>query len=267
MTTEEIVAKLKPWLTKHLRPAWKPVVEERADASKSKSKFGGIPYTTAEHDWPVCTECGQQMQHFLQLDLSDLPAELGDRHGTGLVQLFYCTRGDCQGMGGWFPFEDTMSRVRVLPIPLAEYVAPAEFESQEEEFSEFCIVDWEKSDDFPATAEQEELGLDFDYDFDSQPNLVKVKCPELQFESDYIVDPMLAENISSAQFGDKLSGWPLWVQNVEYPNCPRCQTRMIFLFQMDSEDNVPFGWGDAGTGHITQCPEHKDVVAFGWACG
>jgi hypothetical protein len=26
-------------------------------------------------------------------------------------------------------------------------------------------------------------------------------------------------------------------------------------------------FGDMGIGHITQCPEHLDVVAFGWACG
>jgi hypothetical protein len=25
-------------------------------------------------------------------------------------------------------------------------------------------------------------------------------------------------------------------------------------------------FGDSGIGHITQCPEHKEVLAFGWAC-
>ena len=38
------------------------------------------------------------------------------------------------------------------------------------------------------------------------------------------------------------------------------------IFQLDSEDHVPFMFGDVGTGHITQCPEHLEVVAFGWAC-
>ena len=32
------------------------------------------------------------------------------------------------------------------------------------------------------------------------------------------------------------------------------------------EHNLPFMFGDSGCGYITQCPEHKEVVAFGWAC-
>jgi hypothetical protein len=41
---------------------------------------------------------------------------------------------------------------------------------------------------------------------------------------------------------------------------------MVHVFQVDSEDNVPFMFGGSGCGYITQCPEHKEVVAFGWAC-
>ena len=41
---------------------------------------------------------------------------------------------------------------------------------------------------------------------------------------------------------------------------------MALVFQVDSEDHVPFMFGDTGCGHVTQCPDHKDVVAFGWAC-
>jgi hypothetical protein len=42
---------------------------------------------------------------------------------------------------------------------------------------------------------------------------------------------------------------------------------MRLVFQVDSEDNVPHMFGDAGIGHLTQCPDHKDVLGFGWACG
>jgi hypothetical protein len=41
---------------------------------------------------------------------------------------------------------------------------------------------------------------------------------------------------------------------------------MRHVFQLDSEDHLPFLFGDAGTGHLTQCPQHHEVVAFGWAC-
>jgi hypothetical protein len=40
---------------------------------------------------------------------------------------------------------------------------------------------------------------------------------------------------------------------------------MQLVFQ-HTGDSIPFMFGDMGIGHITQCPEHKEVVAFGWAC-
>lgn len=38
------------------------------------------------------------------------------------------------------------------------------------------------------------------------------------------------------------------------------------LFQIDSEDNIPYMFGDTGCGHITYCEKHPRVLAFGWAC-
>jgi uncharacterized protein YwqG len=76
----------------------------------------------------------------------------------------------------------------------------------------------------------------------------------------------LAERLSVAEPGDKLGGWPYWIQGVEYPACPVCQAEMHMVFQLDSNDNLDFMFGDVGTGHITQCPVHKSVVTFSWAC-
>ncbi len=263
MSTQEVLAKLEPWRSKHTRVAWKPIVEA-GDAQTSASKFSGKPYTSSDYEWPLCNNCNQQMQFFLQLDLSALPKELDNRFGSGLLQLFYCTRGDCQGMGGWEPFEDLMSCARVVP-DVNNYVPPDELHEQEEVYPPLRIVGWEKFEELPATAEHEDLGLEYTYDF--KANTVKVKCHSPFFESGFFTDPMLAENIANSESGDKLSGWPFWIQGVEYPTCPKCNQTMTLLFQVDSEDNVPFMFGDSGCGHITQCNEHKDVVAFGWACG
>lgn len=41
---------------------------------------------------------------------------------------------------------------------------------------------------------------------------------------------------------------------------------MQLVFQLDSEKGLPFMFGDVGIGHVTQCAEHKDVLAFAWAC-
>jgi uncharacterized protein YwqG len=202
------------------------------------------------------------MQFFLQINLDKLPSELNGKFGSGLLQFFYCTRDDCQGMGGWSPFENEMSMVRVLkPEGEASY---EHIDPQVLQFPAKKIVSWQQFNDFPHPEEHGDLGLQYTYDF--KANKVKVICNELNFDSGWLFDPELAENISLSKNGDKLSGWPYWIQGAEYPSCPKCSKRMELLFQVDSEDNVPFMWGDCGCGHITQCPEHKDVVGFGWAC-
>jgi hypothetical protein len=66
--------------------------------------------------------------------------------------------------------------------------------------------------------------------------------------------------------GDKLLGWPHWIQGVEYPECPTCEARMEYVFQIDSEKNLPLMWGDGGIAHVTRCPTHREVFALGWAC-
>lgn len=38
------------------------------------------------------------------------------------------------------------------------------------------------------------------------------------------------------------------------------------LFQIDSNTNLPYMFGDVGCGILTYCPEHPDVLAFGWDC-
>ena len=202
------------------------------------------------------------MPLFLQLDLGDLPAELGQRFGTGLLQLFYCTRDDCQGFGGWEPFANDLSRVRVVqPTRPGLVTSVPELDGP---FAAKRIVGWTGFTDLPSPDEHDELGLKYTYDFDA--GTLRLECPELDFDITNRMKDSPVEEMANSEPGDKLAGRPAWVQNVEYPHCPRCGKRMVHIFQVDSEDNVPFMFGDAGCGHITQCPEHKEVVAFVWSC-
>jgi hypothetical protein len=204
------------------------------------------------------------MQLFLQLNLSQLPQELEGRYGQGLVQLFYCAYtevGNCMADYGYAAFQGPKVVRVVQPaaggrrrkIPVAEGYFPPK-----------TIIGWEGGDDYPNSQDHEELGLDYRYDFSL--GTVRVSCgqPKLLFENQK--SSGLTEAISSALSGDKLAGWPCWIQQAEYPQCPRCRRRMEPVFQLDSNDNLPFMFGDCGCGHITQCPEHKEVVTFAWAC-
>jgi uncharacterized protein YwqG len=261
MRADEMVEVLGPWLSRVRRPGWRPIVED-GEGSAVVSKFCGLPWTGPEADWPACACCGGPLTLLVQLDLDALPEELGDRFGSGLLQLFYCLGDDCQGEGGWEPFADDLSRVRIVHPDGSDPSPPASADMP-------ClpakrIVGWDRFDDLPGPEEHDECGLKSAYDFEA--GTVRFECPEVGLDQTQPMSECEAEEIAVAQAGDKLAGWPAWVQGVEYPACPTCGGRMVLVFQVDSEDNVPFMWGDAGCGHVTQCPEHKEVVAFGCAC-
>lgn len=68
------------------------------------------------------------------------------------------------------------------------------------------------------------------------------------------------------QVGDKLGGWPRWLNGSDYAPCPVCNEPMQMVFQIDQKCNLPFEFGDAGIGHILQCASHKDQLTFTWNC-
>lgn len=243
------------WRTKHARRAWKPVCVERTGQG---AQFGGSPFLARGERWPLCKGCSQPMQLFVQLPLASLPAGTPIR-GEGILQLFYCSQDDgtCET---WAPFSGAHV-VRLLTGPAVVAPPPADLEA----FPVRSVERWQELVDYPHPEEHGRLGITYAYDFPKKR--VDVSCKELGLAlRDLGFEPDVAQQIGDAEMGDKLGGWPAWVQSIEYPKCPTCGREMELVFQVDSEDNVPHMFGDAGCGHITQCPDHPQVLAFGWAC-
>ncbi len=224
------------------RTAWLPEVVD-GDATATASKFSGIPALGPAEEWPRCANCGEPMQLFVQLNAVDLPEEYAERLLGGIVQLFYCTSEeptcdiDCEA---WAPYgRSTLARLLVAGPTAGDDRAlpPATFPPKR-------IVGWTPISDLPNSDELRELGVDLS---------------EEEAEAMHHAWEM-------PQSGEKLGGWPLWIQHIEYPSCRRCGDRMEMLFQIDSDQSLPWSLGDAGVGHITQCPQHRDELAFGWAC-
>ena len=256
MQQDEIVRRLQPWRERHRRTAWSPIVRE-GDADTTASKFAGMPWLAADEPWPACGNCHEALTFFLQLDLAHLPRELDAVYGDGLVQLFYCTR--CIH-SGWEPFSSE-SLVRIVaPTVASQRVAPR----QVEQFPPRTIVGWNAFDDYPNQQEHRLLGVRYVYDLETMR--LRVECDDPPFVAEDVEANTLTEEMAVAASGDKLAGWPFWVQDVEYPACPTCSQSMRLVFQLDSEQHIPFMFGDCGVGHITQCAKHRQMVAFGWAC-
>lgn len=269
-TTAEVVpqadlAPLLDWHAQHHRAAWRPVIGEEVGAL---AQFGGAPLLAFGETMPTCTHCGRDLQLIVQIDLDHVPAELGGTFGSGLLQLFYCIGGDetpehpdCYGEDGWEAFTDTASRVRVLPAAVGVVRGSAR-----DDFPALPIVAWERFDDAPDWDEWPSVGLSARRGGEIGFGASELTWLSAGEQTTLTVPNEQVDLFPSPATGDKLGGWPYWVQSVEYPACPRCNSEMRLVLQIDSDDHVPYTWGDCGCGHITQCPQHLDVVAFGWAC-
>ncbi|MFK7739394.1 MAG: DUF1963 domain-containing protein [Planctomycetota bacterium] len=260
--TDQLERFIAAWRAKHVRSAWRPVVEPAgvdgpAGIDGPMSWFGGEPLVEKGFEWPCCGECKEPMRFMLQLDLSQLPSGMPVAGESGLLQLFYCATDDgmCET---WMPFGEAS---------FARLLQPADgltCEAGTEPFPCKVIGEWQEFADAPHPAEFQDLGLSISYDFDAQTASVTCADPAADLGP---LDLEVAERISTAAADDKLGGWPCWVQGVEYPRCPTCGSVMSLVFQLDSENNLPYMFGDVGCGYLTQCQDHPDQLGFGWACG
>ena len=299
---DEVTRRLRDHVQSLARPAWLPQTEPIADTSdpalRTASHFCGPPYIPAGTDWPLC-ECGQPLQLFLQLNLDELPDEAKQPPGlggSGLLQVFYHhvpvdqpDGGECYAEPAWEAFDEAHKTVRIVQ-PAGE--SEQSNRNNESDLEPVRIVGWELRDDVPAI---EEAGIDFDFGsggskarvfcdaiglsrsltdadtVDGQPYLDYLFDDEEYEDEDDEEEDSDSENASSPlgrpKGGDKLSGWPKWVQDPEYPNCPDCGEPMPAIFQIDSEDHVDYMFGDCGTAHVFRCPTHPDIVTLSWACG
>ncbi|MEO0456606.1 MAG: hypothetical protein AAF152_08490, partial [Cyanobacteria bacterium P01_A01_bin.114] len=146
---------------------------------------------------------------------------------------------------GWEPF----STVHVTRLIQPEGEPGTPTVTPQSSFPAQQITGWQVTHDYPGYAEAQEPPMDLNLSVDDWDAIEAETGQEVPLP------------------GDKLAGWPAWVQGVEYPHCPTCGERMALVFQLDSEDHLPYMFGDMGCGHITQCPTHKDQLGFGWACG
>jgi uncharacterized protein YwqG len=229
-------------LNEFKRTAYIPTTESNKASFSNKSKFGGLPYLRDENDWPVCPNCKKNMQLFVQLNLNELPAQ----KENGLAQLFYCTTSEplCESdMEAFFPFSKSVECRIIETDSESAKIEPG----IDELFEEKQITGWTPKDDYPHFEEYEQLGI------------------ELELEDD-VYELMEEREIGLPIEQDKLFGWPYWVQSVEYPFDRKTETQMELLFQLASEDNLPYMFGDAGIGHLTQSPDNKEELGFGWAC-
>lgn len=226
------------------RTTWRPVTETKT-GTVFNSKFSGVPLLGANETWPCCANCGKEMQLFLQLNADDLPTEVQKVFGTGILQVFYCTNPEqeCEiECEAYAPFAKS-TLLRIIDATTLVAAQPLLNSPVSDAFAEKVIVAWQVMADYPNYEELAEQDITLNDDDE-----------DMLYEHDY------------PKIGDKLLGWPAWVQGIEYPVCPDCGEKMRYLFQIDSEDNLNYMFGDMGCAHITQCVKHPKNLTITWAC-
>jgi hypothetical protein len=232
----------------HRRYAFDPACED-GEADGPESKFGGRPWLREGDSWPTCGSCGQPLALFLQLDLAKLPLGHGIQ-GEGLLQFFHCL--GTQGKDECWETYEAYSEAELVRLydstgsgKLAAAIQGVETTPPKR------ILSWRPIDDYPG---------------EDSPAEAPLRLTDEQRRHLEELRESQPEAIPKTADGDKLGGYPFWVQSPELPSCPRCKKQMRYVFQIDSEDQIPYMWGDSGVGHISQCADHPDVLAFVWAC-
>ena len=269
-TTDAIVASLAAWRGRHLRPTWRAVIATDAYSWQTvNAQFGGIPLLKADEDWPVCPECRRPMNLMIQLDLAHLPHGLHPAR-TGLLQYFQCMdQVSCSAAVEDFQPFNRGELVRIVAGgSLRTPIVPPSVDP----YPARVVARWSPFYDLPATAEHERLGLEYRYEFlpDTRAAVAwpagGLAMSEFVEEANDDTQVGLAEAIADAAPGDKIGGWPRWVQDVEYPSCRDCGSAMRYLLQLDSHDNIPDVFGDMGTRYLAFCPSHPSTLTCTMQC-
>ena len=248
------LAAIKEKLAGYRRPVYFPQAPI-CDFEPDRSKFAGVPWIDAANPWPACGYCGTPIQLFLQLNLSSLPLTIPGWPQCGFVQIFYCitpeTYCEQRGEDAFSPFGKFLCARLIDPTDRCEL--PEEY-PRWNNLQARTIYGWVASEDYPSDTEPEVLA----------PGLLSEPEADLLFEAVKETQLTALRDIGITNRVDKLCGWPSWVQGFRPPRCPQCDTRMEYVFQLRSQGNLAYQFGDCGIAHLYRCPSHPRVLGYKW---
>lgn len=242
--TDEEFAPLEAEMAPFKRMCLLPRTEEGEGDGRVVSKFGGAAWIGNGEEWPRCGKCKEPMQLLVQIVTADLRPEDRAVTGDGLLQAFACLAGNCDSGDS----SHTAQLVRVVrtagrsdggmqPRPDASHQA----------LPSNRVVAWTEALEYPCLCD----GSDgWTYERWSR---FRERIAEKYGHSLPIA-------------GDKVGGWPFWVQDERIRNCPTCAKPMLPIVQIGSEDNLAWMLGDCGVGHIQLCPQHPERGVWAWEC-
>ena len=192
--------KLNDLVLKSARFTFKPVVtDSNENENILESKFGGKPFIDLlKHPWPIC-KCGKFMRFFFQINSDSFSTmlKLNENSFEGLLQFFYCSY-DCDDFQ---PFSSS-NVVRIINNSDFKIEQVPNAVKQLNLFPLKKIVTWKEELDYITSNELLENNNDIENDSN---------------DIEYI------DTMYPTARGEKLFGWPCWIQGVDYPLCLICK--------------------------------------------
>lgn len=213
---------------------------EPGDGPPDASRFGGLPWLLAGEDTVDCGRCHAPMPLVLQLRRDDVPAPWQRLFAADLIQFFLCDSA-CQGDDGWEPFARS-SLVRHVPL-----CAPGPTGRPGRGLPALpgkLVRGWARRDDHP-----------------SYEDLLR-EVPDADVLA---ISAALKTRGDTPLEGEKLGGWPHWIQSASYPRCT-CGALMQPFFQVDSHHTLPIQLGDTGVGWMVHCSSCQAMTFLWQSC-
>ena len=222
------------------RTALIPILGPRGKAARA-TRFRSSPILAPGESVPACPSCKKPMTCLAEIDLAALPATAG-LTGEGVVQVFYCTNTDsnCEvETEAWMPGKGRSKLVRLVSGQGSAKAAPEGLE----------VVGFRNALDAPSKDDLESAS-----GMKAAKALKAAKIDEDEWPG--------------AVPGDKIGGYPAWVQDTEFPRCPACDGAMTELvLQMVSDGAAKVQFGDMGTAYVLRCPSHPSELDLIWQAG
>jgi hypothetical protein len=108
----------------------------------------------------------------------------------------------------------------------------------------------------------------FTFDFQNKPNFKDVQENDIRLfpeaEIDFIKATGKEEEDQNTSLV-KIGGMPNWIQDEEWPICPDCKNKMLFVCQINTDENISNGkycqvFGDSGMLYVFTCCKYISTV-------
>lgn len=244
-TPTGIARSAKKKLKAYERKAYRPRVKKSAKKAKDlwASHYGGQARCL---DWPACGACNTSMPSILQLNLATLPPDFSTAFAQllGVAQLFYCTQ--CQPyFSKPVSSSESMEKNRGVYLQLLSETEMAQANA-------------------PSSSSPEDLSA-FPEVLISGWSAPKSDFPWREYEIWEQIQLDAEEEEQAAQYnltGDKLGGWPHWLQDSQTP-LDRQGQAMLPLFQLDGGSaprHLNYTWGDSGVASLFLSQDGQELA-------